>query len=237
MKKEYELLIDFDKNLKTVDQCKKILEDKTTLKELRNIKKCFDEHKVKYGELNEQFKSYTLFCEDISGEIEQIEEELSEKEKVLLNDCGSDIRKINNTEMIINRLKESISEKSKELDDKLNEENKIKKEIRKVSLELKKLKEMFLNIKKEFEDKNKIAKEDLSIAEDACKMLEKQIPEELLQTYLKVKNIKKNPITFIKNNICTGCNLGISMTKADEIKNAKKVIFCDNCGRIIFLEK
>lgn len=237
MKKEYDLLIELDKNFKIVDQCKKVLEEKITLKELRDIKISFDKYKIKYEELNAQFKSYTLCCEDISREIEQIEEELSDKEKVLLNDCGSDIPKINNTEMIINKLKNRISEKSEDLDNKLNEENKLKKEIKKVALELKKLQETFLNLKSEFEENNKNAKENLQIANKACEEIQNKISEELLQTYFSIKKTKKNPIAFVKNNICMGCNLGVSVTKGDEVKSAKKVIFCDKCGRIIFQEK
>lgn len=237
MKMEYELLIEFNNNLKIVEESKKILEDKTLLIELKNIKTRFDKEKVKYDEIKSQIEICTKTCDDIAEEIENIEEELAHKEKILLNDCGSNIHKINNTEIMINKLKDGINKKSKELDIKFDEDNVLKKDIMKVSQELRILKNTFLKNKEEIHENIKLAKENHEKGNKILKSIKKEIPEELLEVYFDVKKIRKDPIAFVIKDICMGCKLGISSMKVDEVRKGNKLVFCDNCKRIIFTEK
>jgi chromosome segregation ATPase len=130
MKKEFELLLQFDENIKILKENQKILQDKTKYENLKELKTSYENHKAEYSVLVEKSKKTTELCENISKEIECIEEELNSKEDILLNHCGSDIHKIKNTENIISSLKEKVNILNEKLDIELSKESKFNKEIK-----------------------------------------------------------------------------------------------------------
>ncbi|SHH11972.1 C4-type zinc ribbon domain-containing protein [Clostridium grantii] len=237
MKKEFELLVEFDENKKILKENLKILEDKTVYEILKEVKKSYEKNKEEYNLLVKQLKETSELCENISKEIEGVEEELNEKEDILLNHCGSDIHKIKNTENIIGTLKEKVNLINKELDTNLNEENNYKQEIKIISKELTKLKEKFFDLKKKLNEKVQIANKNIEGSTKRISLLQDKIPEEILEIYFETRKKRKEPIAKLREHTCLGCKLGISAVTLDECKKGNKIILCDNCGRIIFLDK
>lgn len=63
------------------------------------------------------------------------------------------------------------------------------------------------------------------------------IDEELLLKYQKIRKNKKSAIAEIKNEVCLGCNMGISKYVLEKIKTSNDIICCENCGRILCKQK
>lgn len=63
------------------------------------------------------------------------------------------------------------------------------------------------------------------------------IDEELLLKYEKIRKNKKSAIAEIKNEVCLGCNMGISKYMVEKIKISNDIICCENCGRILCKRK
>ena len=63
------------------------------------------------------------------------------------------------------------------------------------------------------------------------------IDEELLLKYQKIRKNKKSAIAEIKNEVCLGCNMGISKYMVEKIKTSNDIICCENCGRILCKQK
>ena len=88
-------------------------------------------------------------------------------------------------------------------------EDVLKKEIEKVDLEIEKLK------KDRFE-------------------LAKQISESNVKKYIQlIKNKNRKAVVCSHNNACSGCGFHIRPQILIELNNPVKIIYCENCGRIM----
>lgn len=61
------------------------------------------------------------------------------------------------------------------------------------------------------------------------------INKNLLNTYYELKQAMNNPVAKLKNEFCSGCHRSLPMVKVKAAKNG--IIFCENCGRLLFSEK
>jgi predicted nucleic acid-binding Zn-ribbon protein len=100
-----------------------------------------------------------------------------------------------------------------------------------------KLKENFFSVKNKLNEMIGIANKNIENSTKKISLIQNKIPEEILKVYFEISKKKKDPIAKLKEHTCLGCKLSISAVTLDECKKANKIILCDNCGRIIFLEK
>lgn len=78
-------------------------------------------------------------------------------------------------------------------------------------------------------EKEKIEKELAS--------LKKDVDATLMERYLKKRADKMYPIVYaVKNNACGYCRMELSMADMNKLKNGE-VIDCEQCGKMIYLEK
>ncbi len=65
-----------------------------------------------------------------------------------------------------------------------------------------------------------------------------ELSDKVKQTYLKLEQRYPNdPITFLHDNTCTGCNMSVPPQVQVNIKMAEKLENCQNCGRYLLVKK
>ncbi len=98
------------------------------------------------------------------------------------------------------------------------------------------IKEGVLNNKKGELEKiiTETEKEEKHFDEEAADA-RKAIDERLLYSYDRIKNSYRNNLAVVpvKRDACGGCYNAIPPQKQSEIKQRKKIIVCENCGRIL----
>lgn len=116
--------------------------------------------------------------------------------------------------------------KSIDLKKELIESSNVELEGRKVDLE---------NKKKELENiVGETEKEENSLLKDRAKA-EKKIEERLLTAYNRIRKSVKNGIavaTVIRSS-CSGCFGNIPLQMQSDIRQSKRIIICEHCGRIL----
>ena len=87
---------------------------------------------------------------------------------------------------------------------------------------------------KELESSLKETKESV---EKELSALKKEVDAKLMERYLKKRADKMYPIIYaVKGNSCGACRMELSMADMNKLKNGE-VIDCEQCGRMIYLEK
>ncbi len=87
---------------------------------------------------------------------------------------------------------------------------------------------------KELESSLKETKESV---EKELSALKKEVDAKLMERYLKKRADKMYPIIYaVKGNACGACRMELSMADMNKLKNGE-VIDCEQCGRMIYLEK
>ncbi|WP_461207788.1 zinc ribbon domain-containing protein [Clostridium sp. DL1XJH146] len=235
MKREFIKLIELDQNYLIIKKGEDNLKMQgEEIKKLKNLKKRYDDllQTLYDGKLVD--KEYTAKYESISKIIEELEENLKNQEFILMNECGSDLKKINNVQYKVDKLKIQIEEHLSSMDDYLEKEKDVSIKVKFIEEDLTKLKTEFYELKKEVlmiqsKDKKAIKKANTKIEK-----LLNEIPEDIIQKYKKVKNGHKIPIAFVNNDICSGCKVAIAYVTKTRLAKGEEIVRCDNCGRIIF---
>jgi len=77
-------------------------------------------------------------------------------------------------------------------------------------------------------------KEETELSKKAGKA-EKDIEERLLGAYYRIRNSYRNglAVVAVSRNSCGGCFSVVPPQRQAEIKQAKKIIICEHCGRIL----
>jgi len=85
-----------------------------------------------------------------------------------------------------------------------------------------------------YKQDREIDKVNLNELVKQIKEMEKKIDNSLLNIYLKnVKKLGNNVLAPIHGDKCGGCNIDIHKVALAEVKAGKKLVICENCGRIL----
>ncbi len=106
------------------------------------------------------------------------------------------------------------------------------------------LKKEVKELGKKFEEDEKQAEKEMQQIDQALMAMPekkeemyKSIPKELVDRYEEVsKRRQEKPVALVKNKVCTGCRVGISVFVMRELKKGDRPIQCESCGRILYLE-
>ena len=67
----------------------------------------------------------------------------------------------------------------------------------------------------------------------------KEVPEEMLRAYDRVKKVVARPpyLAPLKDQKCSGCHLRVSNDVISTALVEQKLTQCDQCGRIVYVER
>lgn len=230
---------------------KKKLENLLKLQEIDS--KIFEIKKVRGAlpdevqDLEDEIVGYNKRLDKFNEEIETSNNDIDDY-KLKVSDSKKLIKKYKEQQMNVrnNREYDAISKEieSQELDSKIF----AKKSEDKV-LKIDEIKESIKNTKKTIKERNEILKskkEDLESLSNESKEVEKKLENQklkaskkvedtLLLSYEKLVKRQRNGLAVVKvsRNACGGCFNVVPPQRQAEIKEKKKIILCEYCGRIL----
>lgn len=103
------------------------------------------------------------------------------------------------------------------------------------------LNEQLIEKKRMHEEKQRLMAADKALLDKSLLDIEQeiivcsqQIEKELLHNYNELKRSIDMPIAKLKNDYCSGCHRSLPITKVETAKI--RMVYCDNCGRILIPE-
>jgi uncharacterized protein len=226
----------------------------TSLIRLQKIDSKLDEIKILQGELPMEVKDLEDEIEGLHARLTRVEEEVNgitefiDQRKQAIVDAQALISKYEkqsenvknsrefdaiNKEIEMQQLEEKLAEKhikdaNEEIGDKVRALESAKKAIA--------TKESNLNGKKGELEKiiNETEKEERHYKKDA-ESARAHVEERLLVGYDRIRNNYRNGLSVVpvERDSCGGCFHAIPPQKQSEIKLRKKIMVCENCGRIL----
>lgn len=193
--------------------------------------------KARQTRIEEEINGVTDFIEERKNAIKDSEALIKKYEKDSENVKNNREFEAINKEVEMQQLEIKLAEKhikdaNEEISEKVVLLDKAKKNIatKEGSLELKKS-----ELEKIITANEKDEKEFLKLS-DAAK---KEVDPRLLSSYEKIRNNFRNGLAVVpvERDACGGCFYAIPPQKQSEIKQHKKIIACENCGRILVDEE
>jgi predicted nucleic acid-binding Zn-ribbon protein len=170
-------------------------------------------------------------------ELKEIKSKIDKDEYNLYNKFSNDIKSINTLQ---NKIKNNKA-KLKLVEDKaielLETEEKLKLDIENLKMELMNVKNNFYSYKKDTSEKIEIAKANITKVNERIEELQKIISKDYMDIFYSKYEKNKKVVVKLSNGICEGCKMKVSAMTLDEIINKDKLVYCDNCGRILIKEE
>ena len=231
-----ELLAELQNNYDKVNECNRILKDGSYIYLLKKIRKEFNDIKEKFMEKEKENKKVKNSCEIIGNKIKCENDKFSENERKLYHEAGSDLKLIESLQSKMEKIKCSIKEFEDESIELIEKEEKIGSEKEELRIKLINLKENF-NSYKELSSKKIIkAKEEIAETEKVISEIEVMVPQGALTEFKKLIQINSTAVAHLQGGVCSGCRMKVSAMTIDGIYKGKEIVFCDNCGRMLYYD-
>lgn len=231
------LLMELEKNYSCMEKSKKTLKDESYINFLKELKKNFEEAKKQYKIRENELKEIKKEYKNITLKVKEEDSKVAHMENVLYEETGNNIKLIYSLQEDIKKEKDKITH----LDDLslnlLERDEKISSEKEELLKNIKKIKTEFEEYKESSVGKINKAKKELIECEEKIKELRKSIPEDMLRKFDNIKTKKKVAVASLENQVCLGCRMKVSSITLDKVKNENNLVYCDNCGRILYYDK
>jgi len=213
---------------------------------LDDIKKIRGALPEEVGDLEDELAGYETRIEKFNSEIERQEEEI-DSNKIGIQNANKLIQKYEEQQMNVRNNRE-YDALTKEIELQQLEIQICEKKTREAQAvieqkneEIAKTKELMDERQKDLLSKKKELDNLVSESQDEEKKLiadrdkaSKNVEVRLLKSYNKIKNNARNglAVVSVKRNACGGCFNVVPPQRQAEVKERKKLIVCEHCGRI-----
>lgn len=198
--------------------------------EYENFKKYIKGKVAQYKEWEHKLTRINLKNKNLNYEIKELQDKI----------YGGKITNIT----ALSKLESELVEFKKEIDRSEEEMLGIMEKKELIQRDIKNMKKNMLKIQGEYKlekDNYNIEKENIqnkqNILSTRLKNIQGKIEEKYIIDYRNTQKNIKQPMAKIKNGICTGCNMNISIILLKDIKESPSIYLCETCGRILYMEK
>ncbi len=231
------------------DQIKKLIELQKIDKEIFDYRKELEERPALLSELKEKFENQKAALKQLEEKVKAIY--LDRKAKELdLKTKEDEITKANlqlfqiktNKEYTaklteIETLKANKSIFEEKILASYDESDAINAKIEKEKAFLAAEEKFYLAQKKEIEDTVKIFQDKVKVLQSQRNQQSPEVDKEILLRYERILE-KRNGIAIVpvQNEVCGGCYMNVTTQSVNEIKMHEKLMICEMCARILYLE-
>jgi predicted nucleic acid-binding Zn-ribbon protein len=199
------------------------------------------EQKIKDSEkivttAQEKFTQNQKKRQDLEYEVQDLKEKVS-KYKRQLNDVKTNIeyssllKEIGDSQNKIDHIEENIIAEMLLADD-------IEEEINTASQKAGEIKQKISQEIDELAGKQKNMEETKNALLEKRELLLPEIPAEILKLYDKISTKNSGIVlSLVTDEFCSMCYMRVRPQMLNELKTENEIILCENCGRILYLEK
>jgi predicted nucleic acid-binding Zn-ribbon protein len=173
---------------------------------------------------------------ELEAEVKDIKDHIA-KYKRQLNEVKTNkeytalLKEIEESQSKVDRLEEEVIAEMLLADD-------IQKEIKEASQKFAKVQEKFSREKEAILQKKKETEEKAEKLNQDKQALLPQIPPEQVSLYVNIYRKKGGAaLSPVKGDFCAMCHMRIRPQVLNELRDTRKLILCENCGRILFWQE
>lgn len=100
-----------------------------------------------------------------------------------------------------------------------------------------KAKDDYVTVKKEYDAEAADINEELNKLKVQRDKLGSVISNELMNKYRNIKASRTPVMSPLVGNQCDGCNMSLASLMIQRVKDGKRIVECENCGRILFYKE
>lgn len=220
---------------KEISETQKRIKDRETYDRLVEIKKRHNEAKESMDKNSSMLDANEKRTAGLNSDLKFLDQKIKANNQMIYGN-GTSMKVVNSLEKENGGLKDRV-------DDIENELLSLIEEHERLVYAMENDKKLQVESKKEFDELRSIFKENgerfgkrLESLEADRKNILKEVDTNLYCKYNDIASKKQNPVSMVKDSVCTECGFRINTSLLDNLKKQKEVYRCEYCGRILYLE-
>ncbi|HHU48410.1 MAG: zinc ribbon domain-containing protein [Caldicoprobacterales bacterium] len=131
-------------------------------------------------------------------------------------------------------LKNNIRKKEEELEKLTQDLKKFQRRLDDIRKRVASAKTEYVEVKKDYDAEVKKINEELLKVKSQRDKIGEEISKPLMAKYKNIKSSKSPVISLLSDNQCDGCFMSLASLVIQRVKDGKKIVECENCGRILY---
>lgn len=196
-----------------------------------------------YGVINEEFEDINNAYKELEHERKRLDDALGlqtdkikdDKDKMFSGTITSskDLENMQEEVKILTQKNDELENQILEIMDKIDEK---KPSLDEITDKKEKVEKEIEEIKKEIRQDIKKLEDKIGVIKERREKVVSRIPEDTMNGFRKMKSKKGGiAIAYLKDNICSACNMEMSAVDRDEITETDKIYNCPVCGRMLIV--
>lgn len=224
-------LEDLERSLKNTETRKRlVLQQEVFKKNQKHLKKIEQESMLTQNTLV-----------GITAQIDRLKEQIREKNVEIDEIRESDLEDlfledIHEMTKECESIQNAIEISKQQLTDIMHELEEAKTDIEDTLVKMSRAKKSFDQLKAQHAKELEAGKGDLAQRRQVVKQAAQKVPRDLLEKYRRIKQHRVNPVAYLKNKRCQGCNMEVPSGVLQDLQMQDKIVVCENCGRILLVE-
>ncbi|MHB8170911.1 MAG: zinc ribbon domain-containing protein [Thermincolia bacterium] len=165
----------------------------------------------------------------------QLRQKIEEAQELLYSGRVNNPKELETMEGQLAVHKEQLEGKEERVFELMEEKENLYKALLDSRAEVEKMKEEFRSLRIQYQVRQEEMNHELEDIPGAVARIAAEIDPVSLGHYNKLKSRHRNSmVTMAVNNICAGCHFTLAYDTIKRFKEDKEIVFCDNCGRILY---
>lgn len=228
---EIQILDGQRKNLETK------LKEGPIAKELKTLKGEIEQGRIEFDKLKEKYNSFKKVLKAKEMDASAAAEQMDNLGHKLYSGAITNVKEINSSNAKLDSLKDTVKKTEDDILNIMEQLDSLRALLEKKSEDLNKKADEFRKMHGTYlanqqEIKNVLAQLPLS----KQKVLDK-LDANLWNKYQELKKRFNDPLARVEKGICLGCRMGIPFNQLRLLKQGEELVYCSNCGRLLFWEK
>ncbi len=174
------------------------------------------------------------YCDKIQQECDEIQKSIQAGIERLESNDDIEITELDemNKQGVV--LKDRLIKREAELQRLFKELDSFRKKLDDIRVKINRAKREYAAVKKDYDMEVASLRQDLAELKKKRDSLVPEIGKELMTKYKNVKASKSPVISLMESNQCGGCFMSLASLVAQNVKDRKRIVQCENCGRILY---
>jgi predicted nucleic acid-binding Zn-ribbon protein len=206
-------------------------------KDLKAIKGEIEKGRADFDKLKEKYTSFKKELRTKEMDTRAATEQIENLGQKLYSGAITNIKEINTSNIKLDSLKSIVKKAEDEILNIMENLDSLRSLLAEKSDELNKKADEFRQMHGTYlaeQQKIKSVLDQLPLSRQ--KILDK-LDIDLWNKYQEMKKRFNDPLAKVEKGICMGCRMGISFNDLRLLKHGEEMVFCSNCGRLLFRER
>lgn len=213
------------------------IKDGQISKDLKNLKKEIEQGRTEFDGLKEKYNSFRKELKIKEMDATAATEQVNVLGQKLYSGAITNIKEINTSTIKLDSLKNTVNRTEGEILDIMEKLESLRGQLEKKSEDLNKKADEFRKLHGTYlANQQKIKSVLAQLPLSRQKILDK-LDIDLWNKYQEMKKKFIDPLAKVDKGICLGCRMGIPFNDMRLLKHGVEMVYCSNCGRLLFWER